>query len=94
MAPPATPEARVVGKVVPPSVLSRMRKVCPAPRVWFQVIVRREPRPQRTPLVGDVMLTVPEIVKLTLLVSLTAAFAEALTRTRAWVVTGPETTQL
>jgi hypothetical protein len=70
-----------------------MSKSCPAPSVWVQVIVRGVPIAQRSPLVGAVMLTVPLIVKLTLLASLTAASAEALTRTRAWVVAGPETTQ-
>src|SRR5512133_1260966 len=71
-----------------------MLNVCPAPSVWFQVMVRCMPIAQELPLAGAVTVIVPEIVKLTLLMSLSAPFADALTRIRACVVAGPVTTQL
>ena len=81
--------------VVPPSRLTSMFTVCDVPRLWFQVIDCVLPVVQVTAVFGAVTVIVPlEIVKLTSLVSLTVGFAEALTRTRACVVAGPETTQL
>ena len=93
--------AEVVVKVVmganvaPPSRLRSIWTTWPVPRLWLKLRLCVVPTDHLTFVFGDVTLTNgAAIVKLTLLVSLIAAFAEALTRIRACVVAGPVTTQL
>jgi hypothetical protein len=72
-----------------------MFMVWDVPRLWVQVTECVLPVAQVTAVFGAVTVTVPlEIVKLTSLVSVTVGVVEALTRTRAWVVLGLDTTQL